>query len=459
MSLYSEPPSARSFRDDKPTLLVCWWCTIFAMVIILFRVCGRYVRTEKLFREDWIAFSCIIPLLFRMAFVHVVLLYGTNNTTVSDISEQDIYRRSLGSKFVLVSRFFYAATLWTLKLTISEFFKRLTWSITTFSHDFFLRSIRWLLLITFVIVIIADVSECRSFSGYWQVIPDPGPQCRQGYAQLLSMGTCNIITDLLLVIFPIPIIIKSKMKFKRKLQLVLLFSMSLLPVATTLYRLPHIIDRRGSQQYRSLLASVEILFATAVANALVLGSFVRDRGVKKPRFKLGSTSESVERAGSFRGHITRQWGSDEDLVRDMGLSMDPQLREKLATRRSKPGKACLKAHRIMGNDWECSEESRDTRNELVTIKVEQPNNSSLSPFCVITPRRVSFFDVGGLLDDDQPKRLRQTSEYPDKEVVKLDQDLSPLKDENVTSSCPRTISPAFLRDAGSSPRYRNEKYR
>ena len=113
----------------------------------------------------------------------------------------------------------------------------------------------------------------------------------------------------------------------------------------------------------------------------------------------------------------------------------------------------------MGNDWECSEESRDTRNELVTIKVEQPNNSSLSPFCVITPRRVSFFDVGGLLDDDQPKRLRQTSEYPDKEVVKLDQDLSPLKDENVTSSCPRTISPAFLRDAGSSPRYRNEKYR
>lgn len=110
MSLYSPPPPARSFRQDKATLLVCWWCTIFACVIILFRVIGRYIRTEKLFQEDKIAFLCIIPILCRMALVHVVLLWGTNNAITNGLSETDIWHREVGSRLVLGSRIFYAAS-------------------------------------------------------------------------------------------------------------------------------------------------------------------------------------------------------------------------------------------------------------------------------------------------------------------------------------------------------------
>lgn len=110
MTLYSSAPPIRSFRDDKATLLVCWWCTIFAAVIILFRICGRYIRTEKLFREDWLAFACMIPLFIRMALVHVVLLYGTNNTQTQGLSAEAIRKREIGSKLVLASRIFYAAT-------------------------------------------------------------------------------------------------------------------------------------------------------------------------------------------------------------------------------------------------------------------------------------------------------------------------------------------------------------
>lgn len=110
MSIYSAPPPLRSFRDDKPTLLVCWWCTIFSAVIILFRVCGRYVRTERLFREDWIAFACLIPLFIRMAFVHVVLLFGTNNVVTDTLTDHDIYRREIGSRLVLASRIFLTMT-------------------------------------------------------------------------------------------------------------------------------------------------------------------------------------------------------------------------------------------------------------------------------------------------------------------------------------------------------------
>jgi hypothetical protein len=110
MTLYSPAPPARTFYDDKPTLLVCWWCTIFACVIVLFRVTGRYIRTERLFQEDKIAFLCLIPMLARMALVHVVLLWGTNNTTTDGLTESDIWHREIGSRLVLGSRIFYAAT-------------------------------------------------------------------------------------------------------------------------------------------------------------------------------------------------------------------------------------------------------------------------------------------------------------------------------------------------------------
>jgi hypothetical protein len=110
MSIYSDPPPARTFHADKATLLVCWWCTIFAAVIILFRVCGRYIRSEKLFKEDWLAFGCMIPLFCRMACVHVILLYGTNNAITAGLTDEEIWHRSIGSRLVLVSRIFYAAT-------------------------------------------------------------------------------------------------------------------------------------------------------------------------------------------------------------------------------------------------------------------------------------------------------------------------------------------------------------
>lgn len=105
----TEAPELRSFRDDKPTLLVSWWCTLYSIAIILVRVCGRYVRTERLFTEDGTMLLAIVPLLIRMAFVHVVLLYGTNNTLTMDLTAEGIRQRELGSRLVLASRVMYAA--------------------------------------------------------------------------------------------------------------------------------------------------------------------------------------------------------------------------------------------------------------------------------------------------------------------------------------------------------------
>ena len=72
------------------------------------RISGRYVRTERLFREDKIMAWSLVPLLARMALVHVVLIWGTNNTTSEGLTPLNIQHREIGSRLVLVSRIMYA---------------------------------------------------------------------------------------------------------------------------------------------------------------------------------------------------------------------------------------------------------------------------------------------------------------------------------------------------------------
>src|SRR5436190_3481279 len=103
--MYSDiPPPAQTRRETNPTLLVSWWATGFALAGILVRVCGRYIRTERLFPEDVVMALSIIPLLIRMGLVHVVLLWGTNNVMVTGLTQEEIRHRAIGSRLVLGSR-------------------------------------------------------------------------------------------------------------------------------------------------------------------------------------------------------------------------------------------------------------------------------------------------------------------------------------------------------------------
>ncbi|KAK6591683.1 hypothetical protein H4I96_12239 [Botrytis cinerea] len=283
-------------------------------------------------------------------------------------------------------------------------------------------------------------------------------------------GTVNVLTDLLLVLFPVPIIIGSKMRIKRKIQLVLLFAGSLIPAGITLYRIPQIIDRHGLQQYRSLLASIEILFATAVANALILGSFVRDRGVKKHKFKFGSLTDTLDRTTSRRGTAARQWGSDEDLVRDLGLGVNPELRGEVhSPPRPAPmavaGNMPVRSHRFgsnNSNDWRFPS---DTSDEIDFVKSAPSRHVSEDLTSMMSPRRVSFFDVGGLLDQESPRRISSTrtmdSEYTGESSTAGEGPVSTTwsYENGLSPAPPRRGSAALLQDIGGllGPRTRIQR--
>ncbi|KAF5010845.1 hypothetical protein FDECE_3018 [Fusarium decemcellulare] len=320
MGFYTEAPELRPFHEDKPTLLVSWWVTVFCMAVILIRMSGRYVRVEKLLREDKIVACALLPLVLRAICVHFVLRYGTNNVNLEgvDLSQEAIDKRVIGSRIVMASRIFYAATLWIIKLTTLEFFERLAGATRRRSHAIMIIVMRVTLGATFLAVLISDLAECQPFPHYWQVTPDPGGKCRQGFAHMITMGACNVVTDLVLIAFPIPIILSTQIATKRKVLLIMLFSLGLLSVGITLYRMPRIIQAQGSQVVRTMWASVEILAATGVGNTVALGSFLRDSGVKRKKYKGSNSYEySNSRSQSQPTKLTRtaqhsNWEEESD---------------------------------------------------------------------------------------------------------------------------------------------------
>ncbi|KAH7396744.1 hypothetical protein DE146DRAFT_657594 [Phaeosphaeria sp. MPI-PUGE-AT-0046c] len=291
------------------------------------------------------------------------------------------------------------------KFTVSEFLKRLTERFWKRGYEWGLRGIRIFLVVTFFMVLIATLAECQPVTHYWQVVPDPGPRCRQGYAQLLTMGITDIITDVLLVAFPIPIIFRSAMPFKRKVSLTALFSLSIILIAVTSARMPLVIEKRGLQQFRTVFASSEIIAAAVVSNAIILGSFLRDRGVKKQKFKAPSTTDSMERRGSARRYTTQPCSSDEDLARSLGYRTKPELVEESSVLPRPAPVANLgllssdkQDSPFVNNNWQFPQQElgifqNGNDSKLTAADIRDPMPSPRAG------RRVSWVDAGGLLDN------------------------------------------------------------
>lgn len=143
-------------------------------------------------------------------------------------------------------------------------------------------------------MLVAILAECQPFAKYWQVNPDPGPKCRQGFVQLVAVGVSSAFLDSTLAILPVPIIISTSIPTKRKILLVILFCFGFLTVSITAYRIPASIDQHGDQDIRSMWDSVELLAATTVTNLVALGSFLRNSSARKIKFRPEYLSSAKE---------------------------------------------------------------------------------------------------------------------------------------------------------------------
>ncbi|KAF5858356.1 hypothetical protein ETB97_004477 [Aspergillus alliaceus] len=265
---------------DDATLISLWvftWCTVG---LISMRLVMRKIRGKSFVLGDYLSIAAILCALIRLALVHVMIIWGTNNMPPKirhshHFTSQEIYRRETASKFALVNRVFYNTYLWLQKLilldTYRHLLRNLSWERITLSSYLFVFAA------TYVAVQIVTFTECDPFNHYWRVLPDPGI-CSQAQLQLIVLGVLNIITDFMLIVLPVPLLIKVKRPFMEKLQLAALFAVGFFIVVITIIRLPQNAQHSTAQVNRTTWASVELFAAAIVANAPVLQQSSLGRG-------------------------------------------------------------------------------------------------------------------------------------------------------------------------------------
>ncbi|RMZ22613.1 hypothetical protein D0859_13355, partial [Hortaea werneckii] len=166
--------------------------------------------------------------------------------------------------------------LWLQKLVLLDLYRRF-YLCLPYERQIYLGYLI-IFAITYVGVQLSNITECQPVSLYWQIVPDPGP-CSQAHVQLLVLGIVNIVTDVMLMALPWPMLIKAKLQPRRKFELALLFLFGIFIIVITAVRLPLNNNKITSQVSRSTWASVELMVAAIVVNAPTLyGLWNRRRG-------------------------------------------------------------------------------------------------------------------------------------------------------------------------------------
>ncbi len=98
--------------DTEVTVVLTWVFTWLAEALMALRLVMRKLRKQDFNGSDYFTIAAMVNLLIRLAMVHVVLIWGTNNIPADyrdshTFTAQEIYRMEIGSKLTLAVRAVY----------------------------------------------------------------------------------------------------------------------------------------------------------------------------------------------------------------------------------------------------------------------------------------------------------------------------------------------------------------
>ncbi|KAL4872099.1 hypothetical protein BDV12DRAFT_6316 [Aspergillus spectabilis] len=266
-----------------------------SILLMAFRLFMRKYRNQNFILSDYLTFVCIVFILARSALTTVVLLWGNNNMArpAEGMTDVEIYRRTVGSKMTLANRAVYNTYLWIQKGVVLLLCERI---LTGLPRPEMIVKLYWVILVGSLAAVQGTTfGECRPARLYWQVLPDPG-QCVKANTQLVTLVALNITTDALLILLPMPWLLRVRKSWMKRLQYVGLFSVGLLLIAIAIVRLPY-YNSSTAQVNRNTWGSVEEFFAAFVANVPTLFTLRKDPNKQKaqPSHISGSSSKARPR--------------------------------------------------------------------------------------------------------------------------------------------------------------------
>jgi hypothetical protein len=127
-----------------------------------------------------------------------------------------------------------------------------------------------LLGVTWMACIFTNFLGCNPLELYWQVIPDT-PQCALGVSNSLVAGSLHIFTNVLLMLLPIPAILRANFPVRSLIHVSTIFLANIFLIIVVIIRM--VIDNRRNPQWQAqdlTWRQVDCFIMTVLVNKPIL---------------------------------------------------------------------------------------------------------------------------------------------------------------------------------------------
>ncbi|KAL9129466.1 MAG: hypothetical protein Q9217_002100, partial [Psora testacea] len=212
------------------------------------------------------------------------------------LTPEEVENAVYGSKFVFITEEFQLATLWLCKACLLILYSSMTSGLP--KQHRLVKVVGGYCILGYIVTQVLFLALwCRPIQQYWQV-PVDNSQCASYYHHLITASVFNISSDLMMLLIPLPLLIKARLPVKRKLVLCAIFSLGILVIlAAILNRYYNFTAGYGSLIYLNW-------YAGEAATAVMVANIPHCWPILSRTFRLGSfksTSHGPESASNRFG--------------------------------------------------------------------------------------------------------------------------------------------------------------
>ncbi|KAM5342214.1 hypothetical protein ACJ41O_015245 [Fusarium nematophilum] len=245
MSSLPDPPPGLDLEETKVPALVSGFVLtwVFGAASVCLRITSRRLAQSQLWWDDWLI---IASLLFSAAFMFDVTCYMTTRGGFG----KHLWAAPLDGLMVYFHGLFIAEYVYTMSIVLVK------WSILAFYWRIFgsVRSTRLPIWILFgiisswgIAVILVSTFQCMPVSAFWlRFDPNGGSdmtyKCPVDVRMFfIANAIPNIITDILLLLIPVPGIWSLQLRNAQKMAVLGIFGLGLFVTAVSFVRLYYVV--------------------------------------------------------------------------------------------------------------------------------------------------------------------------------------------------------------------------
>ncbi|KAE8146585.1 hypothetical protein BDV25DRAFT_48283 [Aspergillus avenaceus] len=252
----------------------------------------KYLGIQGLQIEDAFAVLAMVFWTMMTIIIHLLGIFGNNiglnYETAMQVPESKVPDLVLGSKLAFMNWIWYLCYIWCLKgvllclynkLTEGTFWKRLVHIASGFC------------LATWLACMLTHICICTPIPRNWQIKPYAGDNCTVRKPNYIVIATLNVLSDLVVLLVPIPVLLKLQIPLPRKLILIFLFSSGIFVIICSILRAYYSLKSLSTLSIALGWADRECFVAAIVAslpgikplfrNTRWLGSSNRNRSTDK----------------------------------------------------------------------------------------------------------------------------------------------------------------------------------